>query len=116
VCDGADNDCDGVVPTDEADGDSDGSRVCDGDCDDFDPTAYPGAPETCDGVDDDCDGTVDDGLTIDADGDGYSSIGSCGGTGDDCVDANPALLLVVGVRRRRVRRELLGPYGRTWGP
>ena len=29
------------------------------DCDDADPTAYPGATEECDGVDDNCDGQVD---------------------------------------------------------
>ena len=36
ICDGYDNDCDTVVPANEMDGDSDGSRICDGDCDDGD--------------------------------------------------------------------------------
>ena len=45
LCDGLDNDCDGVVPANEVDGDGDGYMICDGDCDDTDPTTYPGAPE-----------------------------------------------------------------------
>ncbi len=52
------------------------SSAVDGDCDDADPTAYPGAPEQCDAVDHDCDGTPDNGVTdspwyADVDGDGY---------------------------------------------
>ncbi|MDC0716577.1 S8 family serine peptidase [Nannocystis bainbridge] len=60
VCDGRDNDCDGEVPADEADGDGDGVRLCAGDCDDADPARWPGAvelPEDC--VDNDCDGEGD---------------------------------------------------------
>ncbi len=59
----------------DADGDG---YPADEDCDDDDPTAFPGAPELCDGVDNDCDGDVDD-DPIDSDGDGY----------DDCVDPTP---------------------------
>ena len=46
--------------TDDADGD--GYSVADGDCDDSDPTVYPGAPEECDGLDNDCNGVADDGC------------------------------------------------------
>jgi MYXO-CTERM domain-containing protein len=45
------------------DGDGDGfaDEACGGDdCDDGEPTTWPGAPEACDGVDSDCDGTDDD--------------------------------------------------------
>ncbi len=68
-CDGEDNDCDGVVPADEADADGDGWMVCEGDCDDGHASDHPGAAEACDGHDNDCDGTVPD-DEIDHDGDG----------------------------------------------
>ncbi len=85
-CDGVDTDCDGAVGPGEDDVDGDGSPVCAGDCDDTDGTSYPGGTEVCDAADNDCDGAVDDGLTFDGDGDGYTSVGSCGGSGDDCND------------------------------
>ena len=96
VCDGADNDCNGVIDDVDfealdryvdADGDGvgdalltdcaqfDQSVAASGDCDDSDPLAVPGREEACDGIDNDCNGLVDDGVTwtvyIDADGDGF---------------------------------------------
>ncbi len=104
VCDGIDNDCDGVTDDGlvfamyyvDADGDGFGDEAtgvesCSqpqntittgGDCDDTNDQIYPGATEVCDGVDNDCDGSFDEGLTFityytDADNDGFGT-GSTG--------------------------------------
>lgn len=96
ICDGVDNNCDGVVDegvrlTFYADQDSDGFgdpgtpiEACEApdgmvpgntDCDDQNSDIYPAAPEVCDLVDNDCDGAVDedtgDIYFTDADGDGF---------------------------------------------
>jgi glucose/arabinose dehydrogenase len=42
------------------DQDGDGFTVAQGDCNDLDPTVYPGAPDLCDGKNNDCSGTADD--------------------------------------------------------
>jgi hypothetical protein len=85
VCDGLDNDCDGVTDPEGAkncteytrDEDGDGRGVTGdvkclckplapyrgtstGDCDDADPLAFPGAAERCNGKDDNCDTRVDE--------------------------------------------------------
>lgn len=63
TCDGLDNNCDGS--TDEGfDLDSDGARVCDGDCDDNNDKVFPLAGEVCDGLDNDCDGEVDEDTAL----------------------------------------------------
>ena len=88
ICDGFDNDCDGQI--DEGfDNDGDGFTTCQGDCNDNDPNINPGMNELCDNIDNDCDGQVDEGLSWDWDGDGYTAIGSCSGTANDCNDWNP---------------------------
>jgi hypothetical protein len=101
VCDGLDNDCNGLSDEDAAVdaptwyADVDGDRVGDdtvtavacvvplgfvgtpGDCDDAVPSVFPAAPELCDGLDNDCDGTTDEGAGApatwyaDGDGDGF---------------------------------------------
>jgi hypothetical protein len=87
VCNGIDDDCDGAIDDDPADGatwyhDADGDGygeptpilacdappdgVTDGtDCDDGDASVNPGAVEVGNGVDDDCDGQIDDGVVVD---------------------------------------------------
>ncbi len=91
VCDGVDDDCDGLVDPPasvdasswfpDVDGDSFGdvhgaAQVACGappgtvldatDCDDGAATTFPGAPETCNGTDDDCDGVIDEDDAVDA--------------------------------------------------
>jgi|GEM_PF-1106033 len=62
------------------DGDRDGALALD-DCDDSDPTVFPGAAERCNGLDDDCDGAVPE-AELDVDVDGFRP---CEG---DCLDTD----------------------------
>jgi len=91
----------GSYEIDVVDGDGDGDGFDEGeDCDDTDPSTYPGAPEACDGKDNDCDELVDEGLALytyftDSDGDGYGVGGGyttcaydseAASVGSDCND------------------------------
>ena len=101
ICNGVDDNCDGVIDNGlnsasyYVDGDGDGygkagstpqvsctvvaGKVTNAnDCDDANPAVKPGAPETCNGVDDNCNGAIDEGLATktffpDSDGDGYGA-------------------------------------------
>jgi hypothetical protein len=67
--------------------DEDADSVCaPEDCNDNDATIYPDAPEICDGKDNDCDEEIDEGLSIDNDGDEHYVPGSCLSPADDCND------------------------------
>ncbi len=115
LCDGIDNDCDGVADDDAAlypdiDGDgygdadlpscTEGTTTLGGDCDDANPDVHPGVVEVCNSVDDDCDGTVDGRVNryVDQDADGYgkdpaTKADTCAsgyaGIGGDCDDGDP---------------------------
>jgi hypothetical protein len=109
LCNGIDDNCDGVIDTDAVDAtswtlDRDGDGFGDdasaelactapsalhvgtgGDCDDLDDQTYPDAPERCDELDNNCDGVVDNDLNelwyADADDDTY---GDAAVTLDSC--------------------------------
>lgn len=98
LCDGVDNDCNGLLDfavglNDWEDDDRDGivDARCPGggaDCDDNNPLVGGGVPELCDGADNDCDASVDEGVLStpyyrDVDGDGYGSVAS--GAVNACV-------------------------------
>ena len=115
LCNGFDNDCNGIV--DDAaggcmectDADNDGYFAQDGcgtpvDCDDTNAAVNPSATEVCDGKDNNCDGTIDENCgcpsgTEDCDGNGScetelttddNNCGACGAAcqpGEVCIDA-----------------------------
>lgn len=100
ICDGLDQDCDGIADDGatigtieffrDLDGDGfgagesffectvpDGFSATAGDCNDEDSGVSPGAEEICNGIDEDCDTLIDEDLLIeffvDDDGDGYGT-------------------------------------------
>jgi len=92
VCDGQDNDCNGLddagnpgVGGWETDGDADLQAECEGDCDDADPENFSGNPEVCDGQDNNCGFDVDE-ETVVGDGAGCSDGLFCNGI-ESCFEA-----------------------------
>jgi len=102
VCDGKDNNCNGQVDEglpittycEDDDGDghgvtgektttgcgpSKGFGLCDNDCNDQDPTIFPGATELCNNRDDNCNDRVDEGAKI------ICGIGMCARYGEGCT-------------------------------
>jgi hypothetical protein len=71
----------------DQDGDGSDALASGGDdCDDDDEDRYPGNVEACDDKDNNCDGQVDEGLSVDSDGDGHYTTVSCDSPADDCND------------------------------
>ncbi len=58
-----DHNCDGGTGYENADGDA--FAACE-ECDDANPSNFPGAEEYCDGDDNNCDGTIDEPTAVDA--------------------------------------------------
>ena len=100
ICDGIDNNCNGIVPQDEWDDDDDGWRVCEGDCDDDDADVSPGEEESetigncADGLDNDCDDLVD--TDPECGGDGGDDGCGCAVFGSH-ANPNPFQLAVIGI-------------------
>jgi hypothetical protein len=93
VCDGRDNNCDGIADNGlSTDSDGDGHYAAGScaqpadDCNDAEWHQHAGRQEACDGLDNNCNGQVDEGLSTDADGDGHYLPGSCASPADDCFD------------------------------
>jgi hypothetical protein len=106
ICgDNKDNNCNGIVDDGCSgciDNDGDGFGVGDGcgpllqrDCDDGDPTTYPGAEELCDGKDHNCNFSIDDGCKgvdcVDEDGDGWPTGSDCNQDYTDPDDGDPTV-------------------------
>ncbi len=100
ICNGLDDDCDGMVdedfgvgdPCDGADTDmcQEGVIVCQGGaavCDD----ATDSTVEICNTLDDDCDGTIDDGFNLPMDPT------NCGSCGHGCVNDNGGVMCMAGM-------------------
>ncbi len=129
ICDGQDNDCDGISDND-SDHDNDGVGACH-DCDDDNPLVAEGFNEVCDGLDNDCNGAVDDGPIcgrhgtcsdagqctwhFDADGDRVEHDGGYPGQNRWCADQDdPANFILVSAPARGTRDFPFGIFVATF--
>ena len=92
MCDGADNNCNGLIDEGFSDTDNDDLKDCadldddndgapdDADCQPLNGQIYPGAAELCNAQDDDCSGEIDDGLGLVSCG-----LGACEHSMDACA-------------------------------
>jgi hypothetical protein len=88
TCNGLDDDCDGVVLSEESDLDGDTWMGCAGDCDDLNSNVNPSIAEVCNGVDDDCDGPADEDFYVGVPCEGK---GQCGLGTYECFDLTTAI-------------------------
>lgn len=77
---GKDDDCNSLTKDDNLDGDAYPNAI---DCNDSDPSAYPGAEERCDDKDNDCDGLTDEGT------DCWTKAGPSGGGSQYNITVDP---------------------------
>ncbi len=119
LCDGKDNNCNGIGDEGYPDSDDDSWADCMDDDDDNDgvddgldcaptnPSISPQMPEECDGLDNDCDNTIDEGFA-DQDGDGIADCVDQDSDGDGLADQTDNCPLVANPDQLDLDQDNLG--------